>query len=151
QRVSRRRREPEPLDRDVEIEVVRPRAELDRIDQPQIGVDSERRQVLEEWHMVGLRRRLVDQELDGEGLAVGGEALAVFDRRPGGAAMPCAAARGPVPSRPIPAARTAPRTPRPEPSRGTAPAASAPPPPACPAPSCPSSGTPTPSGRTTRT
>ena len=136
QRIARRRREAEALDRDVEIEVV------DALLRYCTG--STMRSVAS---MPSVARFLMNGMWCGwndgssirnsivSGSPFGVDALAVLDRRsrpPAAAARPCAAARGPGPSRRTPAARTARRTPRPAPCRGTARAAPVPPAPGLP-------------------
>ena len=78
---------------------------------PQAGLDPERAEVLDVRRMMRLKRRLVDQEFDLENLTVRQHPLAVLDGEPGvlqAIARLCAAASGPVPIRPTPAARRAP-------------------------------------------
>src|SRR3954453_20473699 len=69
-RISGRRRDRRTLDGDVEVEILDRGAVLHRIDQPQRGLDAERAEILEKHRMVRLKRRLVEQELDFEDLAV---------------------------------------------------------------------------------
>src|SRR4029077_3803759 len=79
QRVTRRSREIEALDRDVIVEFIDALAELNRIDDAQGRIDAEHPEVLDEWHVVRLEGRLVDQELDRPRLALRIDALAVLD------------------------------------------------------------------------
>ena len=57
-------------------------AELHRIDQAYAGLDPELAEILDEGGVVRLKRRLVDQKLDGENLAVRQPPLAVLDLEP---------------------------------------------------------------------
>jgi len=52
---------------------------LDRIDDAQIRIDAERREILDERQVVRLEGRLVDQELDRDALAFRRQPLAVLD------------------------------------------------------------------------
>ena len=54
---------------------------LHGVDQRAAGVDAERAEILDEGRMVRLERRLVEQEFDGEHLAVRQQPLAVLDRK----------------------------------------------------------------------
>ena len=77
-------------DRHVEIEILHPGAVLHGVDQPDAGLDPERAEILDEGRVVRLERRLVEQELDRENLAVRQQPLAVLDdaiRRPAATAM----------------------------------------------------------------
>ena len=70
----------EPLYGEIEIEIIDAFAVLHRIDNAQIGVDPKCSEVLDERRVMGLERRLVDQELRLDRLALGGDALAALDR-----------------------------------------------------------------------
>src|SRR5215216_4434329 len=80
QRIPRRGREAEALHRDVEIEIIDARAELNRIDDAHGRFDAEGGEILDERHMVRLERRLLDQELDHDVVAGRTHALARLDR-----------------------------------------------------------------------
>src|SRR5262249_49878637 len=80
QRIAGGAGEAEPLDDEVEVEIVDALAVLYGVDQAESGVDAERAQVLDERHVMGLERRLVEQELDADPLALWRHALAVLDR-----------------------------------------------------------------------
>src|SRR3954452_4281512 len=80
ERVAGRRREIESLHGDIEVEFVGPLAELHRIDHPQCRVDAKGAEILDEWHVVRLEGRLIDQKLDRDQIAFGIDALAVLDR-----------------------------------------------------------------------
>ena len=69
----------ETIDRDVEVEAVKPRPVLNRIDQANGRVDAERCEVLDERHVVWLEGGLIEQEFDGDRFAAGQDALAVLD------------------------------------------------------------------------
>ena len=125
-RIARRCRHGKAFHGHVEIEIFHPGTVLHGVDDPQGRLDSEGAEILDVGRVVRLDRRLVDQELDRENLAVRQHPLAILDRQSRieqqlrGA---CATGCGPAPTRPTPAARRADRTPRPAPGRGTAPAA----------------------------
>src|SRR5207302_2791746 len=71
--------EPEALHRDVEVEIVDAPAILHRVDHAETGLDADGAEILDEWHVVRLKGRLVDQELDIDALARRADALAVLD------------------------------------------------------------------------
>src|SRR5579863_2758704 len=83
QRIARRRGEAEPVDGDVEIEAVAAGAVLYRIDDAQARLDAEDAEILDERRVMRLEGRLVNQELDGHGLAARQNELAVLDRATG--------------------------------------------------------------------
>src|SRR5262249_34118419 len=70
QRIAGRGRESEPLHRQVEIEIVDPLAILHGIDNAHGRVDAQRPEILDERHVVGLERRLIEQEFDADRLAL---------------------------------------------------------------------------------
>src|SRR6266404_1278076 len=55
-----------------------PRAELHRIDQPQRRFDTERAQILDKGHVMGLERGFVEQKFNPEGFALRRHPLAVL-------------------------------------------------------------------------
>src|SRR6202035_795854 len=79
QRIAWRRRKAEAVDGDVEVETVAAGAILHRIDDTHRGVDAQCAEILDERPMVRPKRVLVDQEFDGDALAVRQYALAVGD------------------------------------------------------------------------
>src|SRR6266508_3151878 len=79
QRVAGRARKTEPLNREVEIEVVDALAILHGVDDAQVCLDAQRPEILDERHVMGLKRRLVDQEFDADRLALRHHPLAVLD------------------------------------------------------------------------
>src|SRR5262249_2668269 len=79
-RISRRRRETEAIDGDIEVEIVTARAILHRIDDAKRRIDAERFEVPDERQVVRLERRLVNQKFQGERLAVGLHAFGVLHR-----------------------------------------------------------------------
>ena len=81
--VARRRRQRETLHGHVEIEILQPGAILHGIDQTERRLDAEHGEILDVRPVMRLDRRLVDQKLDLEDVAVRQPALAVLDRKPG--------------------------------------------------------------------
>jgi hypothetical protein len=62
------------------LEVLEPLLHLHRVDDANPRVDAERCEILDVRHVVGLKRRGVEQEFKPKALALGREALAVLDR-----------------------------------------------------------------------
>ncbi len=62
ERVPRRRRHAEPLDSNIEIEIIDASPELYRIDKPHIGINAKHAQVLDVGRVMGLERRFVEQK-----------------------------------------------------------------------------------------
>src|SRR5262249_23873001 len=79
QRVAGRARKTEPLNRQIEVEVVHALAILHGVDDAQVCLDAERSEALDERHVVRLERRLVEQELDADRLALRRHPLSVLD------------------------------------------------------------------------
>src|SRR5262249_11699148 len=70
QRVARRARKAEPLDREVKIEIIDPFAILYRLQNAQRRRDAQRPEILDERHVMRLKRRLVYQEFDADRLTL---------------------------------------------------------------------------------
>src|ERR1700704_1084652 len=83
QQGTRKSREAEPLHGDIEVEIIQASAKLNGIDDTQRRLDAERAEILDERHVMRLRRRLIDQELDGDLFALRRHAFAVNDREAG--------------------------------------------------------------------
>src|SRR5215472_15298921 len=83
QRVARRARKGEPLNREVEVEIIDPFAILYRVNDAQSRLDAQRPEILDERHVMRLKRRLVYQEFDANGLTVQRYPLAVLDDKAG--------------------------------------------------------------------
>ena len=62
QRVTRRVRKAEPLNCEVEVEIVDALTILHGVGDAQLCIDAQRSEVLHEWHVMRLERRLVEQE-----------------------------------------------------------------------------------------
>src|SRR4029450_102408 len=73
QRVARRARKTEPLNREIEVEIIYPLAVLDGVDDAQVRLDAQRPEILDEQHVMRLDRRLVEQEFDADRLAPPGD------------------------------------------------------------------------------
>src|SRR5262249_60601934 len=78
-RVAGRARKTEPLNRQIEVEVVHALAILHGVDDAQVCLDAERSEALDERHVVRLERRLVEQELDAGRLAPRRHPLSALD------------------------------------------------------------------------
>src|SRR5262245_15340688 len=83
QRVARRARKAEPLNRNVEVEIIDPFAVLYRVNNPQSPFDPQRPKILDERHVMRLKRRLVYQEFDADWLTLQRHPLAVLDGKAG--------------------------------------------------------------------
>src|SRR5262249_2511416 len=83
QRVAGRARKGEPLNREVEVEIIDPFAILYRVNNAEVSLDAQRPEILDERHVMRLKRRLVDQEFDADWLTLQCHPLAVFDDETG--------------------------------------------------------------------
>src|SRR6516164_5724105 len=83
QRVAGRARKGEPLNREVEVEIIDPFAILYRVNDTQSRLDAQRPEILDERHVMRLKRRLVYQEFDGDWLTLQCHPLAVLDDEAG--------------------------------------------------------------------
>src|SRR3974390_2277977 len=77
QRIARRAGKSEPLDDEIEVEIILPLAILHRIDNAQARLNAEGTEILDERHVMRLERRLVNQEFYAEALALRGHTLAL--------------------------------------------------------------------------
>src|SRR5262249_57153251 len=83
QRVAWRARKGEPLNREVEVEIIDPFAILYRVNDAQSRLDAQRPEILDERHVMRLKRRLVYQEFDANWLPLQRHPLAVLDDETG--------------------------------------------------------------------
>src|SRR5262249_6349474 len=83
QRVAGRARKGEPLNREVEVEIIDPFAILYRVNNAQSRLDAQRPEILDERHVMRLKRRLVYQEFDADWLTLQRHPLAVLDDKAG--------------------------------------------------------------------
>src|SRR5262245_55200749 len=83
QRVAGRARKGEPLNREVEVEIIDPFAILYRVNDAQSRLDAQRPEILNERHVMRLKRRLVYQEFDADWLTSRRDPLAVLDDKAG--------------------------------------------------------------------
>jgi hypothetical protein len=72
QRVAGRARKGESLNREVEVEIIDPFAILYRVNNAQSRLDAQRPEILDERHVMRLKRRLVYQEFDADWLTLRG-------------------------------------------------------------------------------
>src|SRR5262245_63767458 len=79
QRVAGRARKGESLNRVVEIKIIDPFAILYRVNNAQGRLDAQRPKILDERHVMRLKRRLVYQEFDADWLTLQRHPLAVLD------------------------------------------------------------------------
>src|SRR5262249_15900232 len=70
QRVARRAPQAEQVNREVEVEIIDPFAILYRVNNAQSRLDAQRPEILDERHVMRLKRRLVDQEFDADWLTL---------------------------------------------------------------------------------
>src|SRR5262249_16339989 len=83
QRVAGRARKSEPLNRDAEVKILGPFAIVYRVDDAQSRLDAQRPEILDERHVMRLKRRLVYQEFDADWLTLQRHPLAVLDDKAG--------------------------------------------------------------------
>src|SRR5215475_6693064 len=83
QRVAGRARKGEPLNREVEVEIIDPFAILYRVNNAQSRLDAQRPEILDERHVMRLKRRLVYQEFDADWLTLQRHPLTVLDNKAG--------------------------------------------------------------------
>src|SRR5262249_13315629 len=83
QRVAGRARKTEPLNREVEVEIIDPFAILYRVNDAQSRLDAQHPKILDERHVMRLKRRLVDQKFDADWLTLQRHPLAVLDDETG--------------------------------------------------------------------
>jgi hypothetical protein len=78
----RRARKGEPLNREVEVEIIDPFAILYRVNNAQSRLDAQRSEILDERHVMRLKRRLVYQEFDADWLTLQRHPLASLMTKP---------------------------------------------------------------------
>src|SRR5262249_40478489 len=83
QRVAGRARKGKSLNREVEVEIINPFAILYRVNDAQSRLDAQRPEILDERHVMRLKRRLVYQEFDADWLTLRRHPLAVLDDETG--------------------------------------------------------------------
>src|SRR5262249_3900074 len=83
QRVAGRARKGKPLNREVKVEIIDPFAILYRVNDTQSRLDAQRPEILDERHVMRLKRRLVYQEFDADWLTLQPHRFAVLDTKTG--------------------------------------------------------------------
>src|SRR5262249_2747867 len=83
QRVAGRARKGEPLNGEVEVEIIDPPAILYKVNNAQSRLDAQRPEILDERHVMRLKRRLVYQEFDADWLTLQRHPLAVLNNEAG--------------------------------------------------------------------